>query len=135
MNRDLSIAILRQFIKLRKAELAEGKLKLKPQRKGAPRPTENGTDVPVTDHSKVRILEGLAASFGARCSAEVETESWLATPGSKRIDPTYYRLNYVVRAAANMIHSLLVLMHFGWWSPSGLIGTFPGCNEISLFEK
>ena len=62
VNRDLSIAILRQFIKLRKAELAEGKLKLKSHRKGAPRPSGNGAAEAPTDPSKVRILEGLAAS-------------------------------------------------------------------------
>ena len=62
VNRDLSIAILRQFIKARKAELADGKLKLKSNKRGAPRNTAEAATRDAADGGKVQILEGLAAS-------------------------------------------------------------------------
>ena len=62
VNRDLSIAVLRQFIKLRKAELAEGKLKLKCNKKGAPKNTVEAAKRETAEPGKVQILEALAAS-------------------------------------------------------------------------
>ena len=64
VNRDLSVAVLKQFSKLRREEIQNGKLKIRPVKQRGPRTP--GSEVDAEEEKKnpedLRILEGLAAS-------------------------------------------------------------------------
>ena len=64
VNRDLSVAVLKQFSKMRREELQSGKLKIRPVKQKGPKAP--GTMLNAEEEKKspedIRILEGLAAS-------------------------------------------------------------------------
>lgn len=64
VNRDLSIAVLRQFVRIRGEEVASGQLKVRGFRNGAPKclDPEILAEKNASDPLRVRVLEGLAAS-------------------------------------------------------------------------
>lgn len=77
VNRDLSVAVLRQFVKLRDEDLQSGKLKIRPTKKAKTshnadaangKPNEQkfiGTQQEqdgIKTANQIRVLEGLAAS-------------------------------------------------------------------------
>jgi len=64
VNRDLSVACLNQFVKMRREELASGKLKPKASKNQGPRCLDPviAAERRASDPEQIRILEGLAAS-------------------------------------------------------------------------
>jgi len=64
VNRDLSVACLKQFVKARREEVASGRLKPRANKNGAPRclDPEVAAERRASDPEQIRILEGLAAS-------------------------------------------------------------------------
>lgn len=62
VNRDLSVAVLKQFSKLRREELASGKLKPKAAKSGIARKADLLAEANKHDPKDLRILEGLAAT-------------------------------------------------------------------------
>ena len=63
VNRDLSVAVLKQFSKLRREEIQSGKLKIRPvKQKGPKLPVSDPSSEENKNSDNIRILEGLAAS-------------------------------------------------------------------------
>ena len=64
VNRDLSVAVLKQFSKMRREEIQNGKLKIRPVKQKGPEIPGSVLDAEGTKKNPedIRILEGLAAS-------------------------------------------------------------------------
>lgn len=63
VNRDLSVAVLKQFSKMRREEIQSGKLKIRPVKpKGPKLPVSDPNSEDNKNPEHIRILEGLAAS-------------------------------------------------------------------------